>query len=75
MPENEDRFEKDGINEFTFENLDVGEITSVEIGSRNQEEEWLVKSIDITMPLKGKFWFWFGLTSGKVWVRVRLTHV
>lgn len=53
MPENEDRFEKDGINEFTFENLDVGEITSVEIGSRNQEEEWLVKSIDITMPLKG----------------------
>jgi len=53
LPENEDRFEKDGINEFTFENLDVGEITSVEIGSRNQEEEWLVKSIDITMPLKG----------------------
>ena len=57
MPENEDRFEKDGINEFTFENLDVGEINSVEIGSRNQEEEWLVKSIDITMPLKGNFWF------------------
>ena len=55
MPDNEDRFEKDGINEFIFENLDVGEITSVEIGSRNQEEEWLVKSIDITMPLKGYF--------------------
>jgi len=53
LPENEDRFEKDGINEFTFENLDVGEITCVEIGSRNQEEE----SIDITMPLNGNFWF------------------
>ena len=43
---------KDGINEFTFENLDVGDISSIEIGSRNQEEEWLVKMIEVTLPLK-----------------------
>ena len=54
LPDNEDRFEKDGINEFIFDNLDVGEIQSVEIGSRNQEEEWLIEKIDITLPLKGQ---------------------
>ena len=42
------------MNEFVFENVDVGEITSVEIGSRNQEEEWLIKGVDITLPLKGQ---------------------
>ena len=57
MPNNEDRFEKGGINEFTFENMDLDDITSIEIGSRNQEEEWLIESVDITLPLKGKHFF------------------
>ena len=32
LPSNEDRFEKGGINEFSFENMDLDEITAVEIG-------------------------------------------
>ena len=31
------------LNSFSFDNMDVGEISSVELGVRNQEEKWFVK--------------------------------
>ena len=65
----QDRFEKDGLNSFSFDNMDVGEISSVELGVRNQEEKWFVKYLEVHLPLKAKTHVfeinnWFCRTEG-----------
>ena len=52
--EDQDRFDKDGVNSFKFENVDVGVIESIELGVRNQEEKWFVEFVELYLPLKPK---------------------
>ena len=49
--------------------MDVGEISSVELGVRNQEEKWFVKYLEVHLPLKAKTHVfeinnWFCRTEG-----------
>ena len=69
LPEDQDRFEKDGINSFTFENVDCGNIESIELGVRNQEESWYVNYLEVNLPLKAKTYVfqinnWYCKTEG-----------
>jgi len=69
LPEDQDRFEKDGINSFTFENSDCGNIESIELGVRNQEEKWFVKYLEVSLPMKAKTYVfqinnWYCRTEG-----------
>ena len=49
--------------------MDVGEISSIELGVRNQEEKWFVKYLEVHLPLKAKTHVfeinnWFCRTEG-----------
>ena len=69
IPTGQDKFVKDSVDSWTFENMDVGELTKVELGVRNLDESWFVELLEVHLPLKAKTYFfkvnnWYCKTEG-----------